>query len=176
MTANTDNNPNKTNAYPTIIQQIQELDPLQKASLQFLAAVVRTNPNSVVQGKIVVRGTWSEEEDQLLKMAIARLGTRKWQEICKYVPTRTPKQCRERWFNCLDPNIKRTAFEPWEDQIIIEKQKIIGNHWSRIAKFLPGRSPGSVKNRWYSGLNKSIENQIIITPLIKTNFQQPQRR
>lgn len=98
------------------------------------------------------RGAWTAEEDAQLKAAITSIGPKKWHDIAKFVPTRTSKQCRERWLNCLDPNIKKGAFEPWEDQLIIEKQREIGNHWSNIARLLPGRSPGAVKNRWYSGL------------------------
>lgn len=104
------------------------------------------------------RGSWTAEEDNQLKNAISQLGTKKWHEIAKFVPTRTSKQCRERWLNCLDPNIKKGGFAPWEDNIIIEKQKEIGNHWSKIAKFLPGRSSGSIKNRWYSGLRSYHPN------------------
>lgn len=102
--------------------------------------------------QIYSRGVWTQQEDENLQKAVLQLGIKKWHEIARFVPTRTSKQCRERWFNCLDPNIKRSGFEPWEDQIIIEKQKEIGNKWSAIAKYLPGRSPGAIKNRWYSGL------------------------
>jgi hypothetical protein len=77
------------------------------------------------------------------------------------VPTRTSKQCRERWFDRLAPELKRTPFEPWEDEIISEKQREVGNKWSVIANYLPGRSPGAVKNRWYSGLKSS--NQMMET-------------
>mgnify|MGYP001141705615 CR=1 FL=1 len=98
------------------------------------------------------RGTWTQQEDEQLTNAVLQLGTKKWTDIAKFVPTRTSKQCRERWFHRLDPSIRREPFEPWEDQIIIEKQKEIGNRWAIIAQQIPGRSPSAVKNRWYSGL------------------------
>ncbi|KAH0793284.1 Myb-like DNA-binding domain containing protein [Histomonas meleagridis] len=100
-------------------------------------------------------GSWSQQEDELLKSAIAQVGTKKWSNVAKFIPTRTSKQCRERWSNRLDPALKHSPYEPWEDQIIIEKQKEFGNRWTIIAELLPGRSPGSVKNRWYSGLKVS---------------------
>lgn len=99
-----------------------------------------------------VRGSWTQQEDDQLRKAVEQLGARKWKDIARFVPTRTPKQCRERWHNRLNPEIKHEAFEPWEDEVILNKQKIIGNKWSLIAKELKGRSPSAIKNRWYSGL------------------------
>ena len=98
------------------------------------------------------RGSWTQQEDEQLTNAVRQLGAKKWTDIAKFVPTRTSKQCRERWNHRLDPQLKHEPFEAWEDQLIIEKQREIGNRWSVIAHQLPGRSASSVKNRWYSGL------------------------
>jgi hypothetical protein len=35
-----------------------------------------------------------------------------------------------------------------EDQILAEKQAILGHEWSEIARFHPGRTDTLVKNRW----------------------------
>jgi hypothetical protein len=106
---------------------------------------------SAAQG-LATRGAWTSQEDTLLATAVSRLGPRKWVAIAKFVQSRSPKQCRERWFDRLAPGIRREPFEPWEDAIIRESQGELGNHWSRIAQRIPGRSPCAVKNRWYSGL------------------------
>jgi hypothetical protein len=103
-------------------------------------------------GSYRTHGAWTGHEDTLLAGAVAQLGAQRWTAIAQYVPTRTPKQCRERWFDRLAPGIRREPFEPWEDAIIRELQGAMGNHWSRIARQIPGRSACAVKNRWYSGL------------------------
>ena len=102
--------------------------------------------------EFTARGSWTQQEDEQLMAAVSQLGPKKWIDIAKFVPTRTSKQCRERWHHRLDPTIKHEPFQPWEDQLIIEKQQEIGNRWSVIAHQLPGRSPSAIKNRWYSGL------------------------
>lgn len=112
------------------------------------------------------RGSWSPQEDELLTTAVNQFGPKKWTDIAKFVPSRTSKQCRERWFNRLSPSLKHEPFEPWEDDIIINKQKEVGNRWALIAKNLPGRSPNAIKNRWYSGLKSQHDSlaQISIKP------------
>ncbi|OHT12682.1 Myb-like DNA-binding domain containing protein [Tritrichomonas foetus] len=112
------------------------------------------------------RGSWSPQEDELLTNAVSQFGPKKWTDIAKFVPSRTSKQCRERWFNRLAPSLKHEPFEPWEDEIIINKQKEVGNRWAVIAKSLPGRSSNAIKNRWYSGLKSQHESITQIT--IKT--------
>jgi hypothetical protein len=108
----------------------------------------------------ITRGTWSEAEDALLQRAVDHLGTKRWIDVAKFVPSRSSKQCRERWFNGLCPNIKHEPFEAWEDEIIVARQRELGNRWSVIARQLPGRSTNSIKNRWYSGLKPQIDAQL----------------
>ncbi len=43
------------------------------------------------------------------------------------LPGRIGKQCRERWFNFLDPSIKRTTWTDEEDNILLESQRYLGN-------------------------------------------------
>lgn len=50
---------------------------------------------------------WTEEEDALIRDMVAEYGPRNWSKIAKHIPERQGKQCRERWFNHLDPKIKK---------------------------------------------------------------------
>jgi hypothetical protein len=52
----------------------------------------------------------------------------------------------------LNPEVRRSPFERWEDELIESERQRIGNHWSVIAQRLPGRTACSVKNRWYTVL------------------------
>ena len=54
----------------------------------------------------LVKGRWTSDEDNTIVSCIAA-GITKWSEIAEKIPGRIGKQCRERWFNQLDPSIKK---------------------------------------------------------------------
>jgi hypothetical protein len=99
-----------------------------------------------------VRGSWSEDDDENLLHAVSGHATIAWDAVAAKVGNHTAKQCRERWLVKLNPEVRRSLFEKWEDDLIRAERLRIGNHWSVIAQLLPGRTACSVKNRWYTVL------------------------
>ena len=67
---------------------------------------------------------------------------------------RKGRHCRERWYNHVDPSLKKGKWTVEEDHFIIEQQSLLGNHWSEISKKMQGRTENSVKNRYKSLLRK----------------------
>lgn len=51
-------------------------------------------------------------------------GPRNWAQIAGPIKGRTGKSCRLRWFNQLDPSLKKAAFCQWEDAVIISAHKV----------------------------------------------------
>ncbi|OQR94008.1 myb-like DNA-binding protein [Achlya hypogyna] len=97
----------------------------------------------------LVKGHWSFEEDKILEVLVKQ-SCNNWGQIAEQIPGRTPKQCRERWRNHLDPSINKGPYTAEEDKVILSAQARLGNKWSQIAQLLPGRTEDSVKIRWKS--------------------------
>lgn len=110
-----------------------------------------TNP-PVIKGK----GSWTAEEDTILREKRQLYG-RKWAKIAAHLPGRQGKQCRERFVNHLDPELKKGEWTDDEEAILIAMHEHHGNRWANISKQLPGRSDNDVKNHWYSTIQRKFQ-------------------
>ncbi|KDP28671.1 hypothetical protein JCGZ_14442 [Jatropha curcas] len=108
----------------------------------------------------LVKGPWKKEEDDLIRELVGKQGNKKWSEIAKQLPGRIGKQCRERWHNHLNPEIKRTAWTKEEELTLIKAHAVYGNKWAEIAKFLHGRTENSIKNHWNCSVRKKVGSHL----------------
>jgi hypothetical protein len=119
--------------------------------------------------------SFAPSEDQRLSQMVAIYGSKRWAAIASHFPDHTPKQCRERWRYHLDPDLNKGPWTPEEDQTLAEKHEELGNKWSEIAKFLPGRTDSSVKSRWNSGRRirrrgKRPDERLALVPICAADF------
>ena len=113
-----------------------------KTAIQCSAHYGRVRPG-------IVKGSWSKEEDKKLIKLHALYGNN-WSKIAQQFQTRTGKQIRDRYVNCIDENRKNFNFTLKDDRKIKKLYPIYGNNWNTIASFLPGKTGEMVRNRFIS--------------------------
>jgi hypothetical protein len=98
---------------------------------------------------------WIKEEDILLLFLVST-HKRKWSLISKSFKEKTGYQCYLR-YNSINPSIKKGAWEPFEDQKLIEGMRQFGKQWSRIAsQFFSNRNAKQIRDRYTNYLDPVI--------------------
>ncbi|KOM56913.1 hypothetical protein LR48_Vigan10g280500 [Vigna angularis] len=107
----------------------------------------------------IIKGQWTPEEDRALMELVSQFGPKKWTQIARSLHGRIGKQCRERWKNHLQPNIRKGSWSLEEDMILIKGHQEFGRKWSKIAKRLSGRTENDIKNRWNATIRRQNCNK-----------------
>ncbi|KAL1848624.1 hypothetical protein Plec18170_007934 [Paecilomyces lecythidis] len=92
-------------------------------------------------------GSWTEAEDERLRAAINRHGT-KWTLVARDVGTRSSEQCSKRWNDALNPDLDRSPWTMEDDELLLSTVDTVGRNWKLIAQLhFPNRAALSLKNR-----------------------------
>ncbi|TDH70018.1 hypothetical protein CCR75_008222 [Bremia lactucae] len=107
------------------------------------------------------RGKFSVIEDRRLILALCAYTPRNcdfdldavaWNEICHHLQGRTPPAIRDRFLNCLNPELSYRKFTMQEDQMILARVQEWGINsariWPRLAAELGDRTDSQVRRRW----------------------------
>lgn len=61
--------------------------------------------------RIMIKGgVWKNTEDEILKAAVMKYGKNQWARISSLLVRKSAKQCKARWYEWLDPSIKKVNF------------------------------------------------------------------
>ncbi|KAI5433399.1 hypothetical protein KIW84_020611, partial [Lathyrus oleraceus] len=107
---------------------------------------------------VLKKGTWSKEEDQLLREYVTKYGVGKWDSVRKKTKlVRDGKSCRIRWLNHLNPILKKCSFNEEEGRKLIHLYNEVGPKWSQMVSQFPGRTDNELKN-FINSKKRSLKN------------------
>jgi len=104
-------------------------------------------------------GTWKNAEDEILKAAVMKYGLNQWARISSLLVRKSAKQCKERWYNWLDPKLKKIEWTKEEEEQLITLVKMFPCQWKTIAPFL-GRSAHMCIEHFQELLDKAENRQV----------------
>ncbi|KAG2181700.1 hypothetical protein INT44_008515 [Umbelopsis vinacea] len=105
--------------------------------------------------KVIVKGgVWKNTEDEVLKAAVSKYGKNQWARISSLLVRKTPKQCKARWYEWLDPSIKKTEWSKEEDEKLLHLAKLMPTQWRTIAPIV-GRTPSQCLERYQRLLDEA---------------------
>ncbi|KAJ3276898.1 Cell cycle serine/threonine-protein kinase cdc5/MSD2 [Terramyces sp. JEL0728] len=103
---------------------------------------------------LIKGGVWKNTEDEILKAAVMKYGKNQWARISSLLTRKTPKQCKARWYEWLDPSIRKTEWSKEEDEKLLHLAKIMPTQWRTIAPIV-GRTPAQCLERYQRLLDEA---------------------
>jgi pre-mRNA-splicing factor CDC5/CEF1 len=88
---------------------------------------------------ILKGGIWKNSEDEILKAAIMKYGLNQWARVASLLPRKTAATCKARWFEWLDPSIRKTEWTREEEERLLHLAKLMPSQWRTISP-LVGRT------------------------------------
>jgi len=113
------------------------------------------------------RKLFNQDEDKILLDLVEEYGEN-WILIARRMDARNPRQCKDRYLQYLSPTVNVGPWTVEEDNLLIEKQRMMGKNWVEISKFFKSRTDTAIKNRFQYLLKKGtlhesrqLENRVI---------------
>jgi pre-mRNA-splicing factor CDC5/CEF1 len=82
---------------------------------------------------LIKGGVWKNTEDEILKAAVMKYGKNGWSRVASLLNRKSARQCKARWYEWLDPSIKKTDWNKDEEEKLLHLAKLMPNQWRTIA-------------------------------------------
>ncbi|XP_067945595.1 cell division cycle 5-like protein [Watersipora subatra] len=106
-------------------------------------------------GRLMIKGgVWRNTEDEILKAAVMKYGKNQWSRIASLLHRKSAKQCKARWFEWLDPSIKKTEWSREEEEKLLHLAKLMPTQWRTIAPIV-GRTAAQCLEHYEYLLDKA---------------------
>eukprot|EP00939_MAST-03C_sp_MAST-3C-sp1_P002303 g2303.t1 len=99
-------------------------------------------------------GVWKNSEDEILKASVMKYGKSDWGRVASLMPRKTAKQCKARWYEWLDPSIKKTEWTREEEEKLLHMAKLMPTQWRTIAPIV-GRTAAQCLARYEKLLDEA---------------------
>lgn len=77
-----------------------------------------------------------------------KYGLNNWSRVASLLVRKTARQCKSRWYEWLDPSVKKTAWSKTEDEKLLHLVKLFPTQWKTIAEGV-GRTAIQCTERYY---------------------------
>eukprot|EP00617_Octactis_speculum_P016628 CAMPEP_0185745974 /NCGR_PEP_ID=MMETSP1174-20130828/4361_1 /TAXON_ID=35687 /ORGANISM="Dictyocha speculum, Strain CCMP1381" /LENGTH=802 /DNA_ID=CAMNT_0028420291 /DNA_START=76 /DNA_END=2484 /DNA_ORIENTATION=+ len=101
-------------------------------------------------------GVWKNTEDEILKAAVMKYGKNQWARVASLLNRKSAKQCKARWYEWLDPSIKKTEWTREEEEKLLHLAKIYPSQWRTIAPIV-GRTAAQCMEHYEQLLDAAQE-------------------
>lgn len=105
---------------------------------------------------LIKGGVWKNTEDEILKAAVMKYGKNQWARVASLMNRKSAKQCKARWYEWLDPSIKKTEWSREEEEKLLHLAKLMPNQWRTLAPIV-GRTAGQCMEQYEKLLDMAQE-------------------
>lgn len=99
-------------------------------------------------------GVWKNTEDEILKAAVMKYGKNQWARVASLLSRKSAAQCKARWYEWLDPSIKKTEWTKEEEEKLLVLAKTLPNQWRTISP-LVGRTAAQCLEHYEQLIDKA---------------------
>lgn len=103
-------------------------------------------------------GVWRNTEDEVLKVAVAKYGLNQWSRVASLLHRKSAKQCKARWYEWLDPSIKKIEWSREEEEKLLHLAKILPTQWRTISRYI-GRTAAQCLERYEYLIDQALKNE-----------------
>lgn len=113
--------------------------------------------------RIMIKGgVWKNTEDEILKAAVMKYGMNQWARVASLLARKSAKQCKARWYEWLDPSIRKTEWSREEEEKLLHLAKLMPAQWRTIAPIV-GRTAAQCMEHYERLLDAAQQHEGIDT-------------
>ncbi|CAI9302725.1 unnamed protein product [Lactuca saligna] len=105
---------------------------------------------------MVKEGSWTNTEDEILRVALLKYGTNEWSRISSLLDHKSATQCKARWYEWLHPSIKKIEWTREEEEKLLHLAKLMPSQWRIIAPIV-GCTPSQCLEHYEKLLDENFE-------------------